>query len=98
MPRKPKLYPPPSGVLVQVQPLRVPVEEAAVILGISSHAVFVKIRDGALRSLVDGRRTLLTLTELRRYVEATDPVINEPLEPATAGEPRQREHSAAVTP
>jgi hypothetical protein len=80
-----------------VEPLRVNVEDGAAILGISPHAALQKIRDGTLRSVVDGGDTLLNLTELRRYAAATDPV-SEPLDDDVVARLARERAPASVTP
>ena len=58
---------------VPIEPLRVDIPEAARILGVSRSRIYLHIRDGSLRSVKEGGRTLLTMTELRAYVARTDP-------------------------
>lgn len=52
---------------MNLQPLRVPVEEAARLLGISRPTMFRRIQRGELAAIRDGRRTLVAMAELERY-------------------------------
>lgn len=52
-----------------VQPLRVSTPEAARLIGISRANLYKKILAGQIAAQKDGRRTLITVEELRRYVE-----------------------------
>jgi hypothetical protein len=56
-----------------VEPLRVSMEMAAYLVGESRARLYEKVRDGKLRTVKEGRMTLVTMTELRRYVAVTDP-------------------------
>ena len=62
-----------------VEPLRVSIPMAAYLVGESRSRLYTQIRAGKLRVVKEGTKTLVTMTELRRYVAATDPV-NQPLE------------------
>lgn len=54
----------------QLEPLAVPVDEAAKILGISRSFLYQKLREGALpRPFKCGNRTLFAVSQLRRYVD-----------------------------
>jgi excisionase family DNA binding protein len=55
-----------------IEPLRVGVEEAARIIGISRSVIYKHMKAGTLRAVKDGSRTLFTMTELRAYVSRTD--------------------------
>jgi excisionase family DNA binding protein len=57
---------------IAIEPLRVSVEEAARIIGVSRSVIYKHIKAGTLRAVKDGARTLFTMTELRRYVVRTD--------------------------
>lgn len=50
-----------------LKPLRVPVEEAARLLGISRPTMFRRIQRGEIAAIRDGRRTLILTAELERY-------------------------------
>ena len=52
---------------MDLRPLRVPVEEAARLLGISRPTMFRRIQRGEITAVKDGRRTLVTTAELERY-------------------------------
>lgn len=54
------------------EPLRVGVPEAARILGVSRAQLYKHIKSGAIKAVKDGSRTLFTMTELRRYVAASE--------------------------
>ncbi|MCC6379950.1 MAG: helix-turn-helix domain-containing protein [Burkholderiales bacterium] len=51
------------------QPLRVSTPAAAQMIGISRATLYKKILRGEIQVQKDGRRTLVTVEELRRYVE-----------------------------
>jgi excisionase family DNA binding protein len=55
-----------------IEPLRVGVQEAARIIGVSRSVIYKHMRAGTLRAVKDGARTLFTMTELRDYVFRTD--------------------------
>jgi excisionase family DNA binding protein len=55
-----------------IEPLRVSVEEAARIIGISRSVIYKHMKAGILLAVKDGSRTLFTMTELRAYVSRTD--------------------------
>ncbi len=55
-----------------VQPLRLGIPEAAGALRISRAYLYEKIRRGEIRATKDGARTFIALTELQRYVAATE--------------------------
>ena len=55
-----------------IEPLRVSVEEAARIIGVSRSVIYKHMKAGTLRAVKDGARTLFTMTELRGYVFRTD--------------------------
>jgi excisionase family DNA binding protein len=55
-----------------IEPLRVSVEEAARIIGVSRSVIYKHMKAGTLRAVKDGTRTLFTMTELRGYVFRTD--------------------------
>jgi excisionase family DNA binding protein len=55
-----------------IEPLRVSVEEAARIIGVSRSVIYKHMKSGTLRAVKDGSRTLFTMTELRRYVFRID--------------------------
>ncbi len=55
-----------------IEPLRVSVEEAARIIGVSRSVIYKHMKAGTLRAVKDGSRTLFTMTELRGYVFRTD--------------------------
>jgi excisionase family DNA binding protein len=55
-----------------IEPLRVGVEEAARIIGVSRSVIYKHMKAGTLRAVKDGSRTLFTMTELRAYVSRTD--------------------------
>jgi excisionase family DNA binding protein len=57
---------------IAIEPLRVSVEEAARIIGVSRSVIYKHMKAGTLRAVKDGARTLFTMTELRRYVVRTD--------------------------
>lgn len=59
--------------VVSVEPLRVDVPEAARIIGVSRSRLYLHIKQGALRTVKDGGRTLLTMKELRAFVARNDP-------------------------
>ena len=52
---------------MDLKPLRVPIEEAARLLGISRPTMFRRIQRGEITAVKDGRRTLVTAAELERY-------------------------------
>ena len=54
-------------------PLRVGVLEAARMIGVSRAQIYKHIKSGAIRTVKDGRTTLLTMKELRSFVERNDP-------------------------
>jgi excisionase family DNA binding protein len=56
-----------------IEPLRVSVEEAARIIGVSRSVIYKHMKAGTLQAVKDGSRTLFTMTELRGYVFRTDP-------------------------
>jgi excisionase family DNA binding protein len=56
-----------------IPPLRVGVLEAARIIGVSRARLYKHVQAGELRPCKDGKRTLFTMTELQRFVAATDP-------------------------
>jgi excisionase family DNA binding protein len=53
---------------VHAEPLRVGVNEAARIIGVSRSRLYQHIKAGSIRSMKDGGRTLLSMAELRRFV------------------------------
>jgi excisionase family DNA binding protein len=55
-----------------IEPLRVGVEEASRIIGVSRSVIYKHMKAGTLRAVKDGSRTLFTMTELRAYVSRTD--------------------------
>jgi excisionase family DNA binding protein len=55
-----------------IEPLRVGVEEAARIIGVSRSVIYKHLKAGTLRAVKDGSRTLFTMTELRAYVSRSD--------------------------
>ena len=55
-----------------IEPLRVSVEEAARIIGVSRSVIYKHMKAGTLRAMKDGSRTLFTMAELRAYVSRTD--------------------------
>jgi excisionase family DNA binding protein len=55
-----------------IEALRVSVEEAARIIGVSRSVIYKHMKAGTLRAVKDGSRTLFTMTELRSYVFRTD--------------------------
>ena len=55
-----------------IEPLRVGVEEAARIIGISRSVIYKNMKAGTLRAVKDGSRTLFTMAELRAYVSRSD--------------------------
>ena len=57
-----------------IEPLRVSVEEAARIIGVSRSVIYKHMKAGTLRAVKDGARTLFTMTELRAYVARTDSI------------------------
>ncbi len=52
-----------------IAPLRVGVPEAGRIIGLSRATLYKKILAGEIAVQKDGRRTLVAVEELRRYVE-----------------------------
>lgn len=52
-----------------IAPLRVGVLDAARVIGISRASLYKKILAGEIAVQKDGRRTLVAVEELRRYVE-----------------------------
>lgn len=63
----------PSPKATAIEPLRVGVNEAARILGISRATLYKHLKAGTLRAVKDGKRTLLTMAELRAYVSESEP-------------------------
>ena len=60
------------SVAMAIEPLRVSVEEAAPIIGVSRSVIYKHMKAGRLRAVKDGSRTLFTMTELRAYVSRSD--------------------------
>ncbi len=58
---------------VYVEPLRVSIRQATQIVGESRSRLYCQIKAGKLRPVKAGAKTLFTMTELRRYVAASDP-------------------------
>lgn len=56
----------PPTVTIGTKP-RYTLPEASVLLGISLALVYKRMREGALRVVRDGHRTLITEDEIRRY-------------------------------
>lgn len=54
-------------------PLRVGVREAARIIGVSRAQLYKHIKSGKIHTVKEGRHTLLTMKELRSFVERNDP-------------------------
>lgn len=54
-----------------MEPLRVDIPEAARILGVSRSRIYLRIKDGSLRAVKEGGRTLIAMTELHAYVART---------------------------
>lgn len=52
-----------------VQPLRVGILDAARVIGISRASLYKRILAGDIATQKDGKRTLVAVAELRRYVE-----------------------------
>lgn len=50
------------------EPLRVGIQDAAQVLGISRTRIFEHVKAGRLKKVKDGHRTLFLMTELRRFV------------------------------
>jgi len=63
-----KQTPDPNPRLYPVQTLAYSVEEAAVALGIGRTSVFYLLRDGLLKPIKIGRRTLIPLTEIQAFI------------------------------
>lgn len=55
-----------------MEPLRVDIVEAARILGVSRSRVYLRIKEGSLRAVKEGGRTLLAISELHAYVARTN--------------------------
>lgn len=53
----------------QVEPLAVSPEGASARLGISVRAVYTHISTGELRSFKDGKRRLIPVAELQRFID-----------------------------
>jgi excisionase family DNA binding protein len=68
--------------------LRVTVEEAAVLLGVSRSYLYTRVAAGALKVSTDARRTYVSRQELERYVESCAsgcaPKRGQRRQPATA--------------
>jgi excisionase family DNA binding protein len=71
--------------------LRVTVEEAAVLLGVSRSYLYTRVTAGALHVSTDARRTYVSRQELERYVAACAtgcaPKRGQRRHPATADAP-----------
>jgi len=52
------------------EPLSLQPDDAAQVMGISRTRVFNAIRDGKLKAKKDGKVTLITFDECKRYVES----------------------------
>ncbi len=48
---------------------RYPLEEAFELLGLSRAVGYLRIKEGSLKTKVDGRRTFITADEVDRYAE-----------------------------
>jgi hypothetical protein len=70
--------------IAYVEPLRVSIPMATQLVGESRSRLYQKIRAGELRTVKEGSKTLITMSELRRYVAATDPATT-PLESRATG-------------
>jgi len=57
------------GRTVPVEPVLLPVEEAARALGVGRTQFFVLLREGRIRSVKVGRRTLIPMSEVQRFAE-----------------------------
>lgn len=55
-----------------IAPLRVDIPEAARILGVSRSRIYLRIREGSLKAVKEGGRTLLAMSELQAYVARTN--------------------------
>ena len=55
--------------LESLSPLRLSLDQAAQMLNTSRAVIYCRIRDGALRAHKDGRRTYLSLVEVKRYAK-----------------------------
>lgn len=73
--------------VIGCEPLRVTMDEAAILVRESKSRLYGKIRDGHLRVTKEGSKTVVTMTELRRYVSVRDPV-NRPLRIFSEGAPQ----------
>lgn len=51
-----------------IEPLRLEIPEAAEALRLSRSELYKKIRAGSIAAQKDGKRTFITVEELRRYV------------------------------
>jgi excisionase family DNA binding protein len=54
------------------EPLRVDVPEAARIIGVSRTRLYKHMKEGNIRSIKDGGRTLFTMAELRAFVARSE--------------------------
>ena len=77
---------------MQLRPLRVSVDEAARILGISRPTLFRRISRGEIAAVHDGKKTLVTTAELERYAGQSLPSAN-PSPTANGGAPQPRRRS-----
>ena len=57
-----------SPAQLMIEPLRVGVVDAAKMLGIGRTRMYEHIKAGAIRTVKDGDRTLITVEELRGFV------------------------------
>lgn len=55
-------------VVLTVEPLRVGVVDAARLIGVGRTRMYEHIKAGAIRTVKDGDRTLITMEELRGFV------------------------------
>jgi excisionase family DNA binding protein len=53
-------------------PLRLGLDQAAQILNTTRATLYCRIRDGALKAHKDGRRTYLTMAEVKRYAKRAE--------------------------
>jgi excisionase family DNA binding protein len=56
--------------MTQILPLAVSISEAAKLLGIGKTSVYAAISEGKLKTKKFGRRTLIEVEEIRRFLAA----------------------------
>lgn len=62
----------------QIDPIYVPVKEAARLLGLSTWSVYQKLDAQVIESRYDGRKRLVSMASLREYADSLPDVRTEP--------------------